>query len=174
MSEKKSLKEKNNHLSRELPHTHLYHSLLPIIFIIIWMIDTFFLSLTIWLNNLIHPLVRFILFIIIFCIGIIFIQLAHNTLFKDNEPSDNLLIEGILQHVRNPMYLGILLFYISILFLSISVISIIFFIFVILIYNKMVNYEENILEKKFGKEYVEYKKIVPKWIPSIKKKIILI
>jgi len=36
----------------------------------------------------------------------------------------------------------------------------------------MVNYEENILENKFGKEYIEYKRIVTKWIPSIKKKTI--
>ena len=171
MSDKNSPSEINNHLIREMPYTHLYHILLPTIFISIWVIDTFFLSLTTWLNLFIHPLVRFVLFLIIFCIGIIFIHLAHNILFKDNEPSDTLLMEGILLHVRNPMYLGILFFYISILFLSISVVGIIFFTLAFLIYNKMVNYEENILEKKFGKEYIEYQMNVPKWIPSIKKRL---
>lgn len=171
MIDKKSPNKENNQLGRELPHSHLYQGLLPIIFIIIWTIDTFFLSLTTWLNLFIHPLIRFILFIGIFCIGIFFIQLAHKTIFKDNEPSETLLVEGILLHVRNPMYLGILLFYISILFLSLSVISIIFFIFIFFIYNIMVNYEENVLEKKFGKEYVDYKIKVPKWVPSIKKRL---
>jgi len=168
MSDKNSTRELNNPLSREMPHTHLYHILLPLIFMGIWMIDTFFLHLTTWLNFIVYPLVRLVFFIIIVCIGIIIIQLAHKTLFEGNKPSDTLLMEGILRHVRNPMYLGIILFYITILFLSISAISIIFFIFAILVYNKMVNYEENILEKKFGKEYIEYQKKVPKWIPSIK------
>jgi protein-S-isoprenylcysteine O-methyltransferase Ste14 len=35
----------------------------------------------------------------------------------------------------------------------------------------MVNYEENILEEKFGKDYLEYKNKVSKWIPSIKKRL---
>jgi len=53
--------------------------------------------------------------------------------------------------------------------LSISVICIVFFVFIFLLYDKMVNFEENILEKMFGKDYVEYKKKVPKWIPKIGK-----
>jgi len=34
----------------------------------------------------------------------------------------------------------------------------------------MVNFEENILEAKFGEEYKEYQKNVPKWIPNPFKK----
>ena len=36
-------------------------------------------------------------------------------------------------------------------------------------YEKMVNFEEDILEEMFGEDYIEYKKKVPKWIPKIGK-----
>jgi protein-S-isoprenylcysteine O-methyltransferase Ste14 len=34
----------------------------------------------------------------------------------------------------------------------------------------MVNFEENLLEKMFGEQYLRYKKKVPKWIPNPFKK----
>jgi len=40
-----------------------------------------------------------------------------------------------------------------------------------LIYNKLANFEENKLEELFGEEYLKYKGKVPKWIPSIKKRV---
>jgi len=63
------------------------------------------------------------------------------------------------------MYLGVLLIYAAFLFLSISLICVVFFIVVALIYNKMVNYEQKVLEEIFGDEWLGYKKRVPKWIP---------
>ena len=169
MTLKKENQQKLSGHDREFPRAHLYHSLLPIIFVIIWIIDSFFLSLTVWLNLYVPLVLRIVLFIITFVLALIFIQLSHKALFKDHEPSDTLLIQGILKHTRNPMYLGILLIYLSLIFLSISVISIVFYVFVILLYNKMVNFEEAILEKLFGKDYIEYKNKVPKWIPKLGK-----
>ena len=33
------------------------------------------------------------------------------------------------------------------------------------LYNTLADYEENLLEERFGDEYLEYKKNVRKWIP---------
>jgi protein-S-isoprenylcysteine O-methyltransferase Ste14 len=41
-----------------------------------------------------------------------------------------------------------------------------FFIIVFITYNKMANYEEKVLEKLFGEEYLEYKQNVSKWFPN--------
>jgi protein-S-isoprenylcysteine O-methyltransferase Ste14 len=41
-----------------------------------------------------------------------------------------------------------------------------FFIIVFIAYNKMANYEEKVLEKLFGEEYLGYKKKVSKWFPN--------
>ena len=153
--------------TREIPHSHLLHALLPIIFIVIWVLDSWILLISVWLNEFVPSILRLILFITILGLAFIIIVLAHKTLFDHNGPSDTLLTSGILGHVRNPLYLGILLIYVAVLFLSISIISIVLFIIIFLIYNWMVNFEEKKLEKIFSNEYLEYKKKVPKWIPKL-------
>ena len=157
----------SNTIKREMPHSHLVHALLPISFVIVWIIDSRIFLISVWLNKFVPVFLRIILFIITFGLAMILIYLAHKALFHDNGPSETLITRGILNRVRNPMYSGIILIYIAFILLSISIISIIFFIFIFFIYNKMVKYEENILEEIFGNEYLEYKKKVPKWIPRI-------
>jgi protein-S-isoprenylcysteine O-methyltransferase Ste14 len=151
---------------RELPHAHLYHVLLPFLFWVVWFLDLQFFQISTFLNQIIPLLIRVVLFAIIFLIALIFISKSHKLLFKSHEPPNHVITTGILRYVRNPMYFGILLIYISLICLSISLISIGIFIIVFLIYNWMVNFEESILEAKFGKEYKEYKKSVPKWFPN--------
>ena len=151
---------------RELPHAHLYHVLLPVIFWVIWFLDLQFFQRSTFLNDYIPLLIRLVVFAGIFFIALIFIIKSHNLLFKSHEPPDHVINTGILRFVRNPMYLGILLIYISLICLSISLISIGVFIVVFLIYNWMVNFEERILEARYGQQYKEYKKSVPKWIPN--------
>ncbi|MFW9828426.1 MAG: methyltransferase family protein [Candidatus Thorarchaeota archaeon] len=155
---------------REVPNAHIYHSLLPIIFVSIWILDSVIFRFSILLNNYIPFLVRLVLFIIIFVISLILITLSHRTLFTTHQPPNKLITSGILRYVRNPMYLGILLIYLAFLFLSISLIGIGIFIIIFLVYDWMVNYEEKLLEDMFGEEYKKYKTKVSKWIPNPFKK----
>lgn len=76
-----------------------------------------------------------------------------------------LVVAGPFKFTRNPMYFGIFLFLfgIAIIFGTISafISPIAFFIFINF---GFIPYEEKMLEKIFGKKYVEYKKKVRKWI----------
>jgi len=155
---------------REFPHAHIYHALLPIIFMAIWFLDSQIFHITTILNEFIPLIVRFPLFIIILIIAITFILVSHRVLFHSHQPPDSLITTGIMSYVRNPMYFGILLIYIAFIAYSISLISIVLFFLVFLVYNKMVNFEESILEEKFSDQYIEYKNKVPKWIPNLFKK----
>ena len=151
---------------RELPHAHLYHALLPVIFWVVWFLDLQFFQISTFLNNYIPLVIRVVLFAIIFIIALIFIMKSHKLLFKSHEPPNHVITTGILHYVRNPMYLGILLIYVSLICLSTSLISVVIFIIVFIVYNWMVNFEERILEARFGQEYKSYQKSVPKWIPN--------
>ncbi|MFW9999692.1 MAG: methyltransferase family protein [Candidatus Hodarchaeota archaeon] len=155
---------------REIPHGHIYHAVMPIVFVLMWILDSIIFKISTILNNYVPFIIRLILFILVFGIALIFIELSHRALFKSHKPSDSLITNGILGHVRNPMYSGILLIYVAFILLSISIISIFLFIPVFLVYNWMANFEENILEDMFGDEYIQYKKRVPKWIPNPFKK----
>ena len=155
---------------REIPNGHIYHAVVPIIFLTIWFLDSSLFRISTILNEYIPFAIRIILFILFLGIAFIFITLSHRTLFKSHQPSNSLITNGILSYVRNPMYLGFLLIYLAFILLSISLISVGLFFVVFLIYNWMVNFEENILENMFGEEYTKYKEKVPKWIPYPSKK----
>jgi len=157
----------NNHKKRETKHSHLIQGTLPIIYVIIWILDTQIFSFSNILDSFIPFIARLVIFIILLSLALVLMKLSLDALFEGMEPSDTLIVKGILDRVRNPMYLGILLIYVSFIFLSISLICVALFIVVVLIYNKIVNFEENILEELFGDDYLTYKRRVRKWIPKL-------
>ena len=153
---------------RDMPYFRLIGFSTSFFFMIIWMLDSYLL-ISVILNSFIPLIIRFILFFIIMCLGIIFIYLSRKVYFPDGELTDILLTEGIFSRVRHPLYFGGLLIYLSFIFLSISLISIALFVIIFILYNKMATYEEKILEDIFGNQYLDYRKQVPKWIPKLKK-----
>ena len=155
----------NPRLGIEAPHSHLIQALSPAIFTIVILLDSLVFKFSILLNDFVPWIVRLILFIVVIVVSFAFIRASHNILFRRPENHDELITDGILAHVRNPMYFGVLLIYLAFIFLSISLISIALWIVIIVIYDKLATFEEKQLEKLFGERYLEYKKKTPKWIP---------
>lgn len=87
-------------------------------------------------------------------------------------PPKKLVTTGLYSHIRNPMLLGwiIMLFGVGILLNSISLIFILTPLFILtnILYLKTI--EEREMERKFGQEYLEYKKSVPMFIPRFVKR----
>ncbi len=114
--------------------------------------------------------------IIFICVGIlviiktiqVFIMIGKGTL-APWDPTRNIVTVSLYGYVRNPMILGVFIVLIgeSITFtsLSIAVWTIAFFIINTVYF---IVSEEPGLEKRFGKEYIEYKNNVPRWIPRLK------
>jgi protein-S-isoprenylcysteine O-methyltransferase Ste14 len=63
------------------------------------------------------------------------------------------------------MYLSILLLLIAFTALTVSFLSFIVWLIAFILFNRMVIFEESELIKILGKEYEEYMKQVPRWIP---------
>ncbi|MFB0559456.1 MAG: isoprenylcysteine carboxylmethyltransferase family protein [Dehalococcoidales bacterium] len=82
-------------------------------------------------------------------------------------PPKKLVTTGLYAYIRNPMLLGwiILLFGLGILLNSISLIFILTPLFILLNILYLKTIEEKEMEKKFGQDYLEYRKIVPMFIP---------
>jgi len=158
----------HNHEHRlgiEVPHSHLKQGLSAIIFTAVWLLDSLAFSFSTQLNDFVHWLVRLILFIIFFVVAFVFIRSSHNILFRQPENKDDLITNGILGHLRHPMYFGVILIYLACIFLSISLISIALWIIIIIIYDRLATFEEKQLEELFGQKYLDYKDKVSKWIP---------
>jgi protein-S-isoprenylcysteine O-methyltransferase Ste14 len=88
-------------------------------------------------------------------------------------PPPKLITSGLYAYIRNPMLLGLFIFMLGlgVLLGSLSLIFIFTPLFIVInvIYIKAI--EEKEMEKKFGREYLEYKKRVPMFIPWLKKRL---
>jgi protein-S-isoprenylcysteine O-methyltransferase Ste14 len=87
-------------------------------------------------------------------------------------PPPKLITTGLYAYVRNPMILGLFIFMLGlgVLLGSLPLIFIFTPLFIVInvIYIKAI--EEKEMEKKFGREYLEYKKRVPMFFPWFKKR----
>ncbi|MBF0264221.1 MAG: isoprenylcysteine carboxylmethyltransferase family protein [Gammaproteobacteria bacterium] len=81
------------------------------------------------------------------------------------EKAETVVKRGMYKFSRNPMYLGLLLLLTGwSLFLGVLSALVLLPTFVWTINTMQIQYEEVILEQKFGDDYVQYKKSVRRWI----------
>ncbi len=99
---------------------------------------------------------------------LLFANIGRGTLAPWN-PTKKLVVLGPYAYVRNPMLSGVLTIILgeSFIFCSLGVFAwaLLFFLINTLYF---IFSEEPGLEKRFGAEYLEYKKNVPRWIPRLR------
>jgi protein-S-isoprenylcysteine O-methyltransferase Ste14 len=98
----------------------------------------------------------------------LFATVGKGTLAPWNPPQ-KFVVQGVYRHVRNPMIVGVFCVLLgeAIFFSSIPLLGwFAVFCFVNMIYIPFV--EELRLERRFGEDYLLYKKSVPRWIPRFK------
>jgi len=135
-----------------------------------------------WLNlpKLVSKPFNFISAIVFFVVGVSFGVRSILALYKvgkgttsPDTPTQELVVVGPYAYIRNPNVLGLIVFYTGLGFFLNSA----SFIFLILpaffginiAYLKLI--EEKELEKRFGKEYRQYKKETPMFIPRFRRKM---
>ena len=103
--------------------------------------------------------------IVFFCLSLYLLSKSHKAVLEQVHDPPQLVDSGVYAWVRHPMYLGILLFCLSFLFISVSLVSIGIWIVFFILYDRMTRYEEKSLIKILGKQYTDYQKKVSKWLP---------
>ena len=85
------------------------------------------------------------------------------------DPPKELVVSGLYNYVRNPMYVGVLLVIIS-HFLWFGFWNLLIYAMVVFLSFSafVIFYEEPTLKRKFGQAYEEYFKRVPRWIPRFR------
>lgn len=102
--------------------------------------------------------------ILLFVLGwilIIFALLKFGTIPAIREKS-NLITTGVYRVVRHPIYSGTIIAVLGWTILLKSIISIVYFPFLFLLYFLAIVFEERILTEEYGDEYIRYKKKVTK------------
>ena len=97
----------------------------------------------------------------------IFIRVGKGTIMPW-DPTRKLVVAGVYRHVRNPMILSVIVVLAgeAVLFASTGIALLaVFFLVLNTVY--FMYSEEPGLVKRFGAEYIEYMKNVPRWIPRL-------
>jgi protein-S-isoprenylcysteine O-methyltransferase Ste14 len=90
---------------------------------------------------------------------------AARTTIDPSEHSSKVVTSGLYAYSRNPIYLGWFLLIAGIGFRNASVLVLVVAVtMVILLYRAVIVEEEAYLEKRFGEEYLRYKKSVRRWL----------
>jgi protein-S-isoprenylcysteine O-methyltransferase Ste14 len=127
---------------------------------------------------------RLFIAIPLFCIGLIFAISSNAALLIEGKggPTDafnvsisprteKMVITGPYHYTRNPMAFGMLMVYLALsIYLNSILCLILWVILVLFIVIKIIPSEEKRLTRDFGKEYIAYKKKVPKLVPLTKMK----
>ena len=90
--------------------------------------------------------------------------------FGENREKPAVIRKGVFNLVRHPIYLGAILLYLGLIILTLSLAATVVWIITILFYHFISRYEEKLLLEKFGKDYEEYMREVPMWIPRLIRK----
>lgn len=147
---------------REHPFSDFGQIIFAIVFLIVWIADSFFLHKITFLSNYLPFYVRIISILVIILTAIYFIRSGHKAV-----DSNSILNKGGFAYIRHPLYLGCLLIYLGLITATLSIVSFILYIGIFTFYNYIASYEEKLLIARYGAGYEEYKRKTGKWLPKI-------
>lgn len=155
----------------EHPQGDLVQVILFVFFMVLWIADSFFLHYTDFFSKYISPFIRIPLSVIILAVSGYVAFMGHRIVFEEERESPVVIAQGLFGTLRHPLYFSVILFYLGLLISTCSVATAVVWITILIFYNYIASYEENLLIEHFGNEYEAYMKDVPRWIPRFNKKL---
>ena len=156
------MKEKNG----EHPFGDSGQLVLLILFLLIWVVDSFLLKISTFLSDDISLYIRLIIFVLILVTAVYLIRSGHAVVSHGQRPS-GVVATGAYQYVRHPLYLGSIMFYLGLSLATASFFSLLLVVLIFIFYNHIASYEDKLMEDRFHEEYRNYKKKTGKWMPMI-------
>ncbi|MDH5468312.1 MAG: isoprenylcysteine carboxylmethyltransferase family protein [Candidatus Aminicenantes bacterium] len=151
----------------EHPYGDLGQIIILLVFLAIWILDSFVFRFSTFLSPHVPLYLRLILVGLILVLAAYLVRSGHRVVSDEVLSSPRLITDGAFSRVRHPLYLAALLFYLFLIVMTLSLISLLLFMGIFIFYNGIAAYEEKFLEKKFGQDYSDYRKKVSRWIPRL-------
>lgn len=102
---------------------------------------------------------------IIVAAGMLIIADAWPTLYRAHKKNE-LATTGLYRYVRHPQYDGFLVVMIGYLMMWPTIITLLMFPVLVVMYVRLAKKEENLVEAEHGEEYEKYKEVTPAFIPN--------
>lgn len=103
---------------------------------------------------------------ILIVIGFIMLSSAWGVLYKAQR-KHTLAVTGLYARIRHPQYVGFIVIMIGFLLQWPTIVTLIMFPILLVVYARLAFSEEKDMEKEFGNKYREYKKATPAFIPKL-------
>ncbi len=141
--------------------------ILLLCFMIIWVGDSFFLRISTFASAYVPLSVRLFVTAFVMILAVYLGKAGHVVASHEHRPA-GLVSMGAFRYVRHPLYLASLLFYFGLVVSTFSLFCFGLLVAIFFFYDYIASYEENVLEGKYGEDYLHYKKTTGKWVPKLK------
>jgi protein-S-isoprenylcysteine O-methyltransferase Ste14 len=136
-----------------------------VLFLIVWVVDSFLLKRTIFLAGYVPLAVRLAVLVLTLVSAAYLFRSGHVVAGHDR-PAGGLVTTVAFRYVRHPLYLASILTYLGLAVSTLSLVSLAVLAAIFLFHDYIAAYEEQLLEARFGEEYREYRTKTGKWIPG--------
>lgn len=156
------MKEKNG----EHPSGDIGQLALLGLFLVVWAGDSFLLRISTFLSHYVPLYVRLVFLGLALVIAFYLFGSGHRVVSHGPRPT-GVVSTGAFRYVRHPLYLASILFYFGLSFSAGSVLSLALLVVIFVFYNYLADYEEKLLEMKYGEAYRSYRQRTGKWVPKL-------
>ncbi len=171
MNMKKGYKSKNFEKREDIAGEYRWGDagqlFLALVFIAGMLIDLFLLKIQFPFHEVIPFYIRVLVVASLFVISGYLAKSGLKIVFGEKRERLMVIRSGVFSFVRHPIYLGSILLFLGFTILSLSIVAGILWIIIVIFYFFLSWYEERLLINKIGKEYEQYMKEVPMFIPRI-------
>jgi protein-S-isoprenylcysteine O-methyltransferase Ste14 len=154
----------------EHPYGDLGQLILLVIFLAVWVGDSFFLHCSTFLAHYLPLALRLLIMALALATAFFLVKSGHVVISHGNHGRlpQSIVMTGAFRYVRHPLYLGCLLVYFGLAAATASLISLALLIAMAFFYDFLATYEEHLLEDLFGESYRIYQQKTGKWLPEIR------
>ena len=142
-------------------------ALFAILFGSVYVADSFFFNFSTCLNEIVPNIIRVPAGILVLILSGYFSMTGLKIVFDEVREKPEVIRKSVFGIVRHPIYMGEILLYLGLLLFSISIASAVIWLLAIVFLHYISRYEEKILLDYFGEEYKIYMQEVPMWVPKI-------
>jgi protein-S-isoprenylcysteine O-methyltransferase Ste14 len=136
-----------------------------LLFLALWILDSFFLEYSTFLADKISNYIRVPIGVILLIAAGYLSRSGLRIVFKEVRETPQVITKGVFSFVRHPIYLGAILIYAGVICFTMSLLSASLWVIIIIFYWYISLHEEKLLINRFGDEYLEYRKKVPMLFP---------
>jgi len=152
--------------SGEHPFGDIGQMILLGLFLVVWVVDSFFLGISTFLSDYVPIYIRLVIMCFVLVTAVYLVRSGHVAVDHEQHPT-SIVSTGAFRYVRHPLYLGSILFYLGLSVSTASLFSLVLLVVIFIFYNYIASFEEKLLDDRFGEDYRKYKKRTGKWLPGI-------